>query len=186
MAARTQFIKTALAVLVAALLLGAFYVIWRQAGDKPEPQTSPGLSVEDFRLSGVGPDSAPAEIRRVFGAPLEKRNESEPSFHNPDYVVHYQTWIYPEAEIVFFQSVEKGRPVPDDPGRVISVLIKGGSFRTRRGIGIGDPLNKVYKEYGKTAISEGACWYENGLDYISFRIDDRKRVSAFEIGFMFD
>lgn len=134
--------------------------------DAPEP-----LNASDFVLAKIRLQMTRDEVLRTLGAPLDKIVDEDPSLHNPDYTCYYETWSYPQLKIIFLTSAANDDPMPET-GLVFAIEATSPKYATPRGIKVGDPKDKLFKEYGKPIVSEGFYSYEDDMSTLSFTIED--------------
>ena len=138
---------------------------------------------EDFQIAGIGIDSTGSEVLKTLGEPKEKKQKTEPGVNNPDYDICWETWIYPDIEVVFVTGLEKGKPIPGIPDKVMEVNVFKGDYETKRGIKIGDPITKVVDMYGE---SDNYSYNGGGLINIGFYDNAEGKVSEIHIWGEFD
>lgn len=166
---------------------------------QPKPTPSPQVTLkpktpksfsdtaiaEDFQIGGLGMESTAEQISNLFGEPLEIQKSTEPSYHNPDYNMYLQKWIYPDFEVEYINNELKGKPIPETPGNILSITMTTNLYPTARDIRVGDPVEKVFKAYGKVEEEKGKYTYSKDLSFIEFTVSGGK-VSQITIGMWFD
>lgn len=161
----------------------------RTEGEPPAAVQVPGaaapLRPEDAEVDGIGLFSTAAQVIEIHGEPLARETRTEESFHNPDWTVYWTDFTYRDMKIGLFASEEKTGPAPADPGAVYRIEITGRGPRTRRGVGIGDSLAKVYEQYGRGEMGDGKICYYSGELYIAFAVRGGK-VVGITVGSLFD
>lgn len=149
------------------------------------PEAAAPLRPEDAEVGGIGLFSTAAQVIAIHGEPLARETRTEESFHNPDWTVYWTDFTYRDMKIGLFASEEKTKPAPADPGAVYRIEITGRGPRTRRGVGIGDSLAKVYEQYGRGEMGDGKICYYSGESYIAFTVRSGK-VVGITAGALFD
>lgn len=162
--------------------------------------TGPLMKDEDNNVAGISLNSKKEELLKVFGKPIQ--NEKSEIVHYEDIGTAYnESWIYNDLRIVFTIRVDakSNLPIQDDYGYwVDKIYISGGNYKTRRGIKIGDSIEKVIEKYGNDenssmqpnkemeSIKEApnsvkTKEYSNDYFYIKFGFTNGK-VSYIEVG----
>lgn len=143
-----------------------------------QPETADDFTVtanvKDFLIGGFGMDATAEQIENLFGEPLEVKRSSETSYHNPDYNMYFERWIFPDIEIEFITNEAKGKPAPETPGSILNISATSNLYPTHRKIRVGDPLEKVFKAYGKAKLEDGVYTYSQDLSYIEFSVSNGK------------
>lgn len=138
----------------------------------------------DLRLARLELDASWKHVKNIYGAPFRRKVETIESPNNPDYVVYLTSWIYPDFEVRFINSIEKSLPKPKEPGNVFAITVKSNKFQSYRGIRVEDPVSKVIERYGPASNAiiddRGSKFYEWQLNYIRFGVSKGK-VSEIEV-----
>ncbi|MGE5598737.1 MAG: hypothetical protein ACM3XS_05105 [Bacteroidota bacterium] len=195
--------KRGILLTLAVLVLGAvLWFAWRpRDGPRTEPPPSPGmisdkqrsgrhnplpLAAADLRLAGLRLGMSGAEVRAILGRPAKVTLRTEPSFHNPDWTTYWETWRYPGIEATFMNSAPGDRPRPAGPGVVLALTAKDGTYRTHRGVRVGDPAALVKTRYGRPEEEEGRFYYYEGDSaYLTFTVA-RGVVTEVSVGSLID
>ena len=159
-----------------------FQTVWKQNGRiRSFDETYHG---GDLRLARLELGASWKHVTNIYGAPFRRKVEKIESPNNPDYVVYLTSWIYPDFEVCFLNSVEKSLPKPEEPGNVFAITVKSNKFQSYRGIRVGDPVGKIVERYGPASTGildeSGSKFYEWQLNYIKFGVS-RGKVSNIEV-----
>ncbi|HZE96247.1 MAG TPA: M48 family metalloprotease [Planctomycetota bacterium] len=100
------------------------------------PAPEAGKIKRESSLAGVLLGAAPEDVRAAFGAPTRGGVLTSPDG---------QEWSYEggAVRILFSLDAATGRPL-----LVEAVTVSGGAFRTKGGIGAGDPVSRLKEKYG--------------------------------------
>jgi hypothetical protein len=122
----------------------------------------------DFSIAGIDiPTAKPKDIITLFGQPQSKKKPNDP----------YATgviWHYSDFDIEV--------PSTGD-AEVYSITINRGVYKTARGIGIGDPTERIFEKYSvPNETGDKSSWYSYVADcYEVLFIMENGKVSKIQI-----
>ena len=133
---------------------------------------------DGLEILGVKAFTPVDKVIQILGEPLKKEQRSEPSRHHPDTVlVYYDTWYYKKVELFFMTVKEKTEPVPEKPDKLIYILTTDERFPTKRGIKVGDSVEKLIEIYGSQKPENQFYSYGidlEGYEYLDFKVENGK------------
>lgn len=136
---------------------------------------------DDLQISNIRLFLSSDDVLKILGNPQEKKRVTVPSINNLNYITYKEIWIYPGIATQFLTSVKKGNSIPEKPDRVLGIIVTGLNYMTKRGIKVGDSLNRVFEKYGRIEPTNNSYQYQMDLVYIKFVISNEK-VTQIEIG----
>ncbi|MGD8400359.1 MAG: hypothetical protein PVH64_05405 [Bacillota bacterium] len=132
----------------------------------------------ELTVSGISLDSSVEKVIEVFGRPIRKeRRDIQTSRHSDTTLIYFDTWVYEKAEFTFATIMEKNTSVSEKPPIMTCISTSDDKYRTKKGIGIGDSVEKFVQQYGNVEPEEGFYSYgtdDIGYEYINFKVENGK------------
>ena len=138
----------------------------------------------DLRLARIELGSSWKHVKNIYGESFKTKIETTESPYSSNEILYYTTWIYPDFEVCFVNTVKKNHPKPKELSDIFTITLTSNRFQSYRGVKIGDSINKVKERYGIASSGilddKGSKFYEWQLSYIRFGVSKGK-VSAIEV-----
>jgi hypothetical protein len=132
----------------------------------------------ELTVLGISLDSSVEKVIAVFGKPIRKeRRDVQTSRHSDTTLIYFDTWVYEKVEFTFVTIMEKNASVPEKPPIMTCMATSSDKYRTKKGIGIGDSVEKIVQQYGNVEPEEGFYSYgtdDIGYEYINFKVQNGK------------
>lgn len=151
----------------------------------PEPPSDQIITVDDLILGGITLQDDANSIVEKLGNPESTTVEAVDNRHDPDYNTYFITWTYHDISFTFWTTQPKSEPEPTFSDRLLLISTESSKYETHRGIKVGDPLSKVYEQYGQEDIDleENVLCYGDNTGYLFVKLfHENEIVTKIQVG----